>query len=115
MRGAPVRRRSLASAAVVWMAAILWMAIFGWHVLAAPDPQTPQPSAPAASSDSRATIDKYCVTCHNQRLKTGNLALDAPELDRRRRARGRVGEGDSQGPGRHDAAGRTAAAGRRVA
>ena len=80
MRGAPVRRRSLASAAVVWMAAILWMAVFGWHVLAAPDPQTPQLSAPAASSDSRATIDKYCVTCHNQRLKTGNLALDAPEL-----------------------------------
>ena len=41
------------------MAAILWTAVFGWHVLAAPDPQTPQPSAPAASSDSRATIDKY--------------------------------------------------------
>ena len=34
----------------------------------------------AARDDTRATIDKYCVTCHNQRLKTGDLALDAPEL-----------------------------------
>src|ERR1700721_906428 len=24
----------------------------------------------------RAVLDKYCVTCHNQRLKTGGLALD---------------------------------------
>jgi mono/diheme cytochrome c family protein len=66
-------------------AAILWVAVFGWHALAAPEQQTPQQRAPAAApavaaADMRATIDKYCVTCHNQRLKTGNLALDAPEL-----------------------------------
>src|SRR5262249_51897599 len=24
----------------------------------------------------RATLDRYCVTCHNTRLKTGGLALD---------------------------------------
>ncbi len=28
----------------------------------------------------RATLDKYCVTCHNQRLKIGGLALDAMDL-----------------------------------
>jgi hypothetical protein len=52
----------------------------GWHVLAAPAPQTPQSAAAPAAADVKATIDKYCATCHNQRLKTGNLALDAPEL-----------------------------------
>jgi len=25
-------------------------------------------------------VDKYCVTCHNQRLKTGGLALDTVDL-----------------------------------
>ncbi|HTC36612.1 MAG TPA: DUF1592 domain-containing protein [Bryobacteraceae bacterium] len=28
----------------------------------------------------RAVLDKYCVTCHNQRLKTGGLALDTLDL-----------------------------------
>ncbi len=51
-------------------------------------------------------IDKYCVTCHNQRLKTGDLALDAPELTNVAGARRRVGKGDSQGARGHDAAGR---------
>src|SRR5580765_6960045 len=29
-----------------------------------------------APAQPRATLDTYCVTCHNQRLKTGGLALD---------------------------------------
>ncbi len=28
----------------------------------------------------RAVLDKYCVTCHNQRLKTGGLTLDTMDL-----------------------------------
>ncbi|HTW63788.1 MAG TPA: DUF1592 domain-containing protein [Bryobacteraceae bacterium] len=28
----------------------------------------------------RAVLDKYCVTCHNQRLKTGGLTLDSMDL-----------------------------------
>jgi mono/diheme cytochrome c family protein len=28
------------------------------------------------TAPSRAVLDKYCVTCHNQRMKTGGLALD---------------------------------------
>jgi hypothetical protein len=28
----------------------------------------------------KATIDQYCVTCHNERLKTGGLALDGLDL-----------------------------------
>jgi mono/diheme cytochrome c family protein len=36
-------------------------------------PQAP-PAVTAVSA--RAAIDQYCVTCHNQRLKTGGLTLD---------------------------------------
>ena len=44
-------------------------------------------AAPAATGGQgsgppppRAVLDKYCVTCHNQRLKTAGLALDALDL-----------------------------------
>ena len=33
-----------------------------------------------ASPPPRAVFDKYCVTCHNTRLKTAGLALDALDL-----------------------------------
>src|SRR5215510_8179937 len=29
----------------------------------------------------RAVIDKYCVTCHNERLKTAGLMLDKADVD----------------------------------
>jgi hypothetical protein len=32
---------------------------------------------PAAAPDPRAVVNKYCVSCHNDRLKTGGLSLDA--------------------------------------
>ena len=65
------------------------------HLQAAPHP-TPVPGARAAqtadaqplsasdasTSDSqRALLKRYCVTCHNQKLKTGGLMLD--QADRR--------------------------------
>src|SRR5438093_9625979 len=28
-----------------------------------------------------AVIDKYCVTCHNERLKTAGLTLDKADID----------------------------------
>src|SRR5690349_17665655 len=34
-------------------------------------------SGPAQAPAPRAVLDKYCVTCHNQRLKTAGLSLDA--------------------------------------
>jgi mono/diheme cytochrome c family protein len=33
-------------------------------------------AAPAPEPDVRAVLDTYCITCHNQRLQTGGLALD---------------------------------------
>src|ERR1700733_10078630 len=49
--------------------------------------QTPVPGrvpseSPSALSAQRALLDKYCVTCHNQRLKTAGLALDTMDLAR---------------------------------
>jgi mono/diheme cytochrome c family protein len=74
MRGDPVRRRLFTGAAIAWAF------VFGWHVVAAPKAQSPQAPTAALSVDGRAVVEKYCITCHNQRLKTGNLALDTPEL-----------------------------------
>ncbi len=39
-----------------------------------------QQASPAA--EQRAMLDKYCVICHNQRLKTAGLMLDTMNLDR---------------------------------
>src|SRR5690242_8066288 len=39
------------------------------------------PPSPAANTQpataARAVLDKYCVSCHNQKLHTAGLALDA--------------------------------------
>ena len=49
----------------------------GAQVKTAPHPQgRPIVSASAA----RAVLDKYCITCHNQRTKTAGLALDALDV-----------------------------------
>ena len=35
------------------------------------------PAAPAATPAPQAVFNQYCVTCHNQRLRTAGLALDS--------------------------------------
>ena len=35
----------------------------------------------AAGPSPRAVLDRYCVTCHNDRLRTGGLTLDATSVD----------------------------------
>ncbi|MEE8117063.1 MAG: DUF1587 domain-containing protein, partial [Gemmatimonadales bacterium] len=40
------------------------------------------PSAALSASPHRALLDRYCVTCHNERLQTAGLALDTMELAR---------------------------------
>src|SRR3954470_1771515 len=40
-----------------------------------------QPSArPPAANPNQALVDRYCVTCHNQRLKTAKLEIDRLDL-----------------------------------
>ena len=50
-------------------------------------PREQRPATPAAAaspapdvSAQRALLDQYCVTCHNQKLKTANLLLDQLDL-----------------------------------
>src|SRR4029453_15198309 len=38
--------------------------------------------SPASSEKPRALLDQYCVTCHNDRLKTANLSLQGLDLTR---------------------------------
>src|SRR5215470_18309870 len=45
-----------------------------------------QPARPAAgavtpASSPRHLVDRYCVTCHNERLKTADLRLDRLDVD----------------------------------
>src|SRR5690348_10093103 len=39
--------------------------------------QAQQPSA----GQHRALVNQYCVTCHNEKLKTGDLMLDKLDLE----------------------------------
>jgi len=41
--------------------------------------QAQPPAAPASSP--RRVVDRYCVTCHNERLKTADLRLDRLDVD----------------------------------
>src|SRR5688500_18866947 len=46
-------------------------------------PRTAAPRTSITSGEStrhRATLDRYCVTCHNEKAKTAGLALDAMSL-----------------------------------
>ena len=40
-----------------------------------------EPPAASAASTWRAVLDRYCITCHNERLLTGNLALDDIDVE----------------------------------
>src|SRR5262245_29318214 len=43
--------------------------------------QQPAAVAPTAISPYRTVITRYCVSCHNERLKTGGLVLTALDPD----------------------------------
>jgi mono/diheme cytochrome c family protein len=67
----------------VLAAASLWTAMLA---VAAPDAAAPQATPPvpavANAEGARGVIARYCTTCHNERAKTGGLALDALDLTR---------------------------------
>ena len=46
----------------------------------APAPAAPLTAAPAAAASATALVGKYCVSCHNARTRTADLALDALDL-----------------------------------
>jgi mono/diheme cytochrome c family protein len=50
--------------------------------LRAGEPQQAPASPASAPSPHRATLDRYCVTCHNGRVMSGGLALDGLDVTR---------------------------------
>ncbi len=84
---------------------ILWM---GASALHADPPQ--QPSASTPSSQYRAVLNRYCVVCHNEKLKTANLMLDKMDVAASYAGSRGLGKGDSQTSGQCHAAARIAAA-----
>src|SRR2546426_6213098 len=44
-------------------------------------PAPPASSVGASASAQRALLDKYCVACHNERLRTAGLSLTAMNLE----------------------------------
>ena len=59
---------------------VLFVASVGLRAREAPQ-QASSLSSPTPSAD-RATLDRYCVTCHNSRTRTGGLALDTLDVTR---------------------------------
>jgi mono/diheme cytochrome c family protein len=57
----------------------LWIGV-GLAGSALPAYQAPAPATVPAADARQALLKQYCITCHNQRLKTGNLALDTLDL-----------------------------------
>jgi len=63
------------------IAASVWLLSAGWAVIsAAPAQDVPAPAASPVAANHRAVLDKYCVTCHNQKLLTAGLALDKADV-----------------------------------
>src|SRR6476646_4418374 len=56
-------------------AALALVAVPGYHQIARSQTAA-VPALATSAATERALLDKYCVTCHNQRLKTGGLSLD---------------------------------------
>ena len=67
-----------------------WLAVSLAAVQSPPQPQTtprspianPRSPTPDPQSPIPAVVDTYCVSCHNQRLNTAGLALDAVDAAR---------------------------------
>jgi mono/diheme cytochrome c family protein len=62
------------------VAAAIWVASAGFTVLRAKSPQSPSTSAGAQDAQYAAVVKQYCVTCHNNRVKTAGLTLDGLDL-----------------------------------
>ena len=60
-----------------------WLAVVFTASLGANSPQPQSTGSPAPSvSPERALINRYCVTCHNAKLKTAGLTLDTIDVDK---------------------------------
>ena len=89
--GTTARSKALAGLTAIWLAGTVASGATPLGGAAPPalpppqsSPQTPDPSSVVPDADaaplSRAILDRYCVECHNERLKTADLMLDRLDL-----------------------------------
>ena len=67
-------RRTLTCACLAWAGAVC--------IEGAPQTQVRLKPDTTTSSPARELVTKYCIACHNERLKTANLLLDKADADR---------------------------------
>lgn len=76
--------KGLATSAIVAAATgvmLVWpSAVRGELTQGQPPQATASPSTDPPTSPHQALLVRYCVTCHNQRLKTAGLALDTLDV-----------------------------------
>src|SRR5438105_2123880 len=60
----------------IWFPRRVPVLLLAGGLFGAGGPQQQSPS-PAAASIERAALDRYCLGCHNSKMKTAGLALDA--------------------------------------
>ena len=68
---------------VLACAVACFVASAGYVSTVAQTPAAPSPAAPSPAASTTAhgaLLQKYCVTCHNERMKAGGLALSALDL-----------------------------------
>ena len=75
----PASTRLARSGPRLLIAALACVAGWGVHVTIGAAPQSPA-TATSGAADQQALIDTYCLTCHNDRAKTGGFTLEGLSL-----------------------------------
>src|SRR6516165_8772950 len=79
----PMQKTLAACISVAWMAAMFLDPAIAVH---ASPPQVPAAQASARGAAAPVTpprelVTRYCIACHNERLRTANLSLDTADAD----------------------------------
>jgi hypothetical protein len=72
-----VSPKALVVVALVWVASLVGMA---QTPTAGPSPAVQTAASPAADAESRQLLNRYCVSCHSDRLKTADLSLQSVDV-----------------------------------
>ena len=78
----PRRTRTLLNAIAAGLGVLIVSAGSARQPLHAQQPPSAGQTATESGPLSRALLDRYCVTCHNERLKTGGVMFDVVDLGR---------------------------------
>jgi cytochrome c553 len=62
------------------LAAVCAISLLGSHAVSSAGPQEPQPPSAQAAQSPQALVSRTCVSCHNDRTRSGNLSLASFEV-----------------------------------